>query len=93
LLLRFGIEADVARDSTVNQAGTDQLADPPAGHRRVVGYDSQPALFLTDDFIDQTLGSSDSHKPTDHHGGAIRNEAHSIMKMYCFHRRRTSPIF
>jgi hypothetical protein len=38
-----------------------------------------------DEFIYQTLGSAHGHKPTNHQGGAIRNEAYSILKMYRFH--------
>jgi hypothetical protein len=86
LLLRFGVEADVACYRTADKSGTHELADPPAGQRRIVGYDSQATLPLADEFIDQTLGRSDGHKSADHQGGAIWDEAHSVLKVCRFHK-------
>ena len=45
LLLRLRIEADVACYRPADQTPAHQLADSPAGHRRVVGDDGKPAVI------------------------------------------------
>ena len=46
LLLGLGVEADVAGDRPGEKTGPNQLANAPAGHRRIVGNDDQIALAL-----------------------------------------------
>ena len=73
LPLRLRIEADVARDGAADQTGIDELADSPPGHGVVVGDHDEITFALAHQFVDQALGSSDAHEPSDHEGRPIRD--------------------
>jgi hypothetical protein len=62
LLLGFRIQADVADDRLLHEAGTHQLADAHSRHRRVVGDHGEIALALAHQLVDHGLGSADGHE-------------------------------
>jgi hypothetical protein len=60
LLLRFGVESDVACDRPADKPSTDQLTDSSARHCSIVRNYCETALPLAHEFIDQALGRADA---------------------------------
>jgi hypothetical protein len=76
LLLRLGVEADVAHDGLAHDPRADQLADANARQRIVVGDYGETALFLAHQLVDQPLGRAHAHEAADHHAGTVGDELH-----------------
>ena len=68
-----------------DQTRTDELADTPPRHCRVVGDHDQIALALAHELVDQAFGSSDAHEAADHEACAIRNHGGGIFNRDGFH--------
>ena len=87
LLLRLGIQADVAGDHLAHQSGADQLADADTRAGGVIGDDGEVALALPHDLVDQPLGVPTRHEAADQQArpvGDLRNR--------CFERDRLHQI-
>ena len=86
LRLGLGVQADVADDRLLHQAGADQLADAHAGHRGVVGDHGEIALALAHQFVDHVLRGAHGHEAADHQAGAVGDQCHRIGKGESSHR-------
>jgi hypothetical protein len=56
----------MAHDRLAQQLRVDQLADPPARRRRVIGNHGKVMLFLPHDLVDDALGRTHGHEAADH---------------------------
>ena len=72
--LSLGIEADVGGDHVGDRAGRDQLADPPAGHRGVIGDDGEVLRPTLDQRVDQPMGRADAHEAADQEPRSVGNQ-------------------
>jgi hypothetical protein len=92
LLLRFGIEANVTCNGLADKSRADQLADSPAGHRRIIRNNGEIAFSLADQLIDHAFGCAHRQKTSDHEARTIWNHGDGVLKGDRFHRlRATDP--
>jgi hypothetical protein len=86
LLLRFGVQADMAGDHVAHESGGYQLADANPGQRGVVGDHGKPALALAHELVDDAFGRADAHEAADHQARVVRNERYRVGEWESSHR-------
>jgi hypothetical protein len=72
--LGLGVEADVRGDDAGDAAGGDELADPAAGHRSVVGDDGEAAGAAGDQGVDEAVRGTDGHEAADQQRRAVGDQ-------------------
>ena len=83
LLLRLGVQADMAGDHLAHQFGADQLAYAATRQGSVIGDHRQVALALPNDLVDQADRRADSHESADQQTGTVGDHRNR-----CFERDR-----